>query len=69
VNGNKPTVALFKHFQIDPHFYELHIGIDNAASGHGYKAKRAVELYMDSILQQFGEEYQQVIWQRIWTGF
>ncbi|MBA3524808.1 MAG: hypothetical protein H0T85_09710 [Geodermatophilaceae bacterium] len=28
-------VSLHQHLGLDPHFYELRVGIDNAASGHG----------------------------------
>jgi hypothetical protein len=40
----KNMVLLSQHFGIDPHFYELHVAIDNAASGHGAIARRAVEI-------------------------
>jgi hypothetical protein len=43
----KPTIKLLQHFGLDAHFYELHVGIDNAANGHGAKAREAVEWYLD----------------------
>lgn len=30
-----PTSKLFKFYEVDPHFYDMHISIDNASSGHG----------------------------------
>ena len=42
-----PTVKLLRNFDIDSHFYELHIGIDNAANGHGAKARDAVNRFLD----------------------
>ncbi|XXY21987.1 LodA/GoxA family CTQ-dependent oxidase [Sorangium sp. So ce216] len=56
-------------YGIDPHFYELHIAIDNAVSGHGGQARTAVELYLDSLRVQGGEEAVQEAWRRIWNGY
>ncbi|WP_437663405.1 LodA/GoxA family CTQ-dependent oxidase [Sorangium sp. So ce1182] len=56
-------------YGIDPHFYELHIAIDNAVSGHGGQARSAVELYLDSLRVQGGEEAVQAAWRRIWNGY
>lgn len=64
-----PTVKLLKHFDIDPHFYELHIGIDNAANGHGAKARQAVERFLDDARRRGGEVEVQAVWRRIWTGY
>ena len=48
----------------------MHVGIDNAANGHGAKAMRAVEMYLDRVRQQSGsEEEVQRQWKRIWNGF
>ncbi|XYI03786.1 LodA/GoxA family CTQ-dependent oxidase [Sorangium sp. So ce1128] len=56
-------------YGIDPHFYELHIAIDNAISGHGGQARTAVELYLDSLRVQGGEGAVQEAWRRIWNGY
>ncbi|XXY50161.1 LodA/GoxA family CTQ-dependent oxidase [Sorangium sp. So ce269] len=56
-------------YGIDPHFYELHIAIDNAVSGHGGQARTAVELYLDKVRVQRGEEAVQETWRRIWNGY
>lgn len=64
-----PTVKLLKHFDIDPHFYELHIGIDNAANGHGAKARKAVDRFLDEARHRGGEVEVQAVWRRIWTGY
>jgi L-Lysine epsilon oxidase N-terminal/L-lysine epsilon oxidase C-terminal domain/Iron-containing redox enzyme len=65
----KPTIKLLRHFGIDPHFYELHVGIDNAANGHGAKAREAVEWYLDQALARGGDAEVQRLWRRIWTGY
>jgi hypothetical protein len=69
VLGLWPTVKLLRHFGIDSHFYELHIGIDNAANGHGAKARLAVERFLDEARARGGESEVQAIWRRIWTGY
>src|ERR1041385_2457954 len=40
------TINMFRYptFNLDPHFYVMHVGIDNASDGHGARAKRAVQL-------------------------
>jgi hypothetical protein len=65
----KPTIKLFQHFGLDPHFYELHVGIDNAASGHGAKAREAVQWYLDEAFARGGGAEVQRQWRRIWTGY
>ncbi|MEH2329957.1 LodA/GoxA family CTQ-dependent oxidase [Nostoc sp.] len=69
VVGLVPTRDLFSFFGIDSQFYSLHIGIDNAAAGHGAKAKRAVDIYLDQVLAASGEEAVQESWKRIWNGY
>jgi hypothetical protein len=64
-----PTVKLFEYYKIDSHFYRLHIGIDNAAEGHGARTKAAIHDYLDAIRTSQGEEEMQAIWQRLWNGF
>lgn len=62
-------VRLHQHLGLDPHFYELHIGIDNAASGHGAMALRAVRLYLEGVRVAAGDEAMQAAWERVWTGY
>ena len=64
-----PTVKLLRNFKFDPHFYELHIGIDNAANGHGAKAKAAVERFLDEARKRGGDAEVQAVWRRIWIGY
>jgi hypothetical protein len=67
--GLVPKVDQLKAFGIDPHFFVLHVGIDNTASGHGAIAKRAVQLYLDQLQQAEGQAAVQAAWQRIWNGY
>lgn len=69
VLGTWPTVKLLNKFKIDSHFYKLHIAIDNAANGHGAKARQAIELYLDEVLERDGAEEVQIRWKRIWNGY
>ena len=70
VIGLWPVIDRFDAFHIDAHFYRMHVGIDNAANGHGAKAREAVELYLDKVRQETGSEDEvQRQWKRIWTGY
>lgn len=65
-----PGIIRLDAWGIDAHFYRMHVGIDNAAKGHGAKARQAVELYLDRVRQQTGSEDEvQKQWKRIWNGF
>jgi hypothetical protein len=64
-----PTVMLFREVKLDPHFYELHIGIDNAANGHGAKARQAVYSFLDAAYSRGGSAEVQDCWRRIWRGY
>ncbi|MGH3615733.1 MAG: LodA/GoxA family CTQ-dependent oxidase, partial [Pseudonocardia sp.] len=65
----RPQVRAMEALGIDPLFYSLHIGIDNAATGHGAMARRAVELYLDEVRASSGDQAVQEVWQRIWDGY
>jgi hypothetical protein len=65
----KNMVRLNEHFGLDPHFYEMHVAIDNAATGHGAMARRAVELYLEGVRVDAGEEVMQDQWERVWNGY
>jgi len=64
---SKMTALLFEHFGLDPHYYTLHVGIDNASSGHGHMAFQAVELFMEKIRKEGGDV--QGTFRRIWRGY
>lgn len=69
VLGIRPAAELLEYFDIDPKYYVLHIGIDNAAAGHGFRVRRAIELYLDQQRQMGGDEAVQEQFRRIWNGF
>jgi|GEM_PF-901495 len=63
------TVAQLEALNIDPGYYRLHVGIDNASAGHGALAKRAVSLYLDQVRTLGGDEAVQEAFERVWTGY
>ncbi len=65
----KPTRDLLKYHGIDPHFYVMHIGIDNSVNGHGRRAADAVRLSLQIMRTHGGEKGVQSRWRRIWNGF
>ena len=67
--GLAAVVNQLKAYDINPLYYSLHLGIDNAAAGHGALAKRAVEIYLDRIRANQGPGPMQKAWDRIWTGY
>lgn len=67
--GLAGTVAGLESVGIDPAYYRLHVGIDNASAGHGALAKKAIELYLDNVRAQGGDMAMQAAFERIWTGY
>ena len=65
----KNTRDLMQYYGFNPHFYVMHIGIDNAVNGHGQRAADAVRLYLQNIRASGGEQAVQAAWRRIWNGF
>jgi hypothetical protein len=65
----KGTRDLLTYFGFNPHFYVMHIGIDNAVNGHGQRAADAVRLYLQNIRLAGGEDAVQAAWRRIWNGY
>jgi hypothetical protein len=64
-----PTVRMLRNRNISPHFYQLHVAIDNISAGHGALAKEAIELYLEQIGREGGDAQVQSQWRRIWNGY
>jgi hypothetical protein len=62
-----PTVRHYKQRGIDPHFYSLHVAIDNITAGHGFLAKEAIKLYLQRTEREGGSVPE--AWNRIWNGY
>jgi hypothetical protein len=69
VLGLKPTRDLLAGLGLNPHFYVMHIGIDNAVNGHGRRALDAVLLYLQTIQEAGGTDAVNKAWRRIWNGY
>src|ERR1700681_629433 len=65
----KPTRDLLNYYGLNPHFYVMHIGIDNAVNGHGQRAADAVKLYLQNVYEAGGDAAVQSAWRRIWNGY
>lgn len=64
-----PTVRSFRERGIDPHFYSLHVAIDNITAGHGFMAKEAIKLYLQKVEDEAGKDGVREAWSRIWSGY
>jgi hypothetical protein len=64
-----PTVRMLQGRRINPHFYSLHVAIDNITAGHGALAKEAIKLYLQKIEDEGGDIAVQETWERIWRGY
>lgn len=60
----------WKYWGIDPRIASIHISIDNYASGHTFMAKKAIQLYMDGIMQTTSNiALLDSHWRRVFTGY
>jgi Iron-containing redox enzyme len=64
-----PRVRMLKNRGIDPHFYSLHVAIDNITAGHGFLAKEAIKLFLAEKEAEVGSSGVQLLWERIWRGY
>jgi hypothetical protein len=60
----------WNYWEINPKIANIHISIDNIASGHTFLAKQAIQNYMDEIMQKTAShELVDQQWRRIYTGY
>jgi len=52
----------------DPHYMDLHVSVDNFASGHSALARRAIITFLDRA-KRYGTHNQKLLWSRIWNTF
>ncbi|MDD2768242.1 MAG: iron-containing redox enzyme family protein [Methylococcus sp.] len=67
--GYMRAIDMLLHHGIDPSIVQLHLSIDNLASGHAARARDAIVIYMDEMGRKGGPEISRRIWKRIWTGY
>lgn len=62
-----PAVRHIRGRGFDPHFYALHVSIDNVTTGHAARARDAIREYL-AVEGQRGADVQ-ALWSRIWRGY
>ncbi|KAH6203196.1 hypothetical protein HBI53_141210 [Parastagonospora nodorum] len=63
------TVKELRELRLNPYYFELHISIDNADSGHAAMAMSAVAEYIDLVEQTEGPEAAHGAWKRVQAGY
>lgn len=63
------TVKELRELRLNPYYFELHISIDNADSGHAAMAMAAVVDYLRLVAQDQGEEAAHIAWKRVQAGY
>lgn len=67
--GYMRVIDILRHYGIDPTILQLHLSIDNLASGHAARAREAIVLYLDEVRRREGAGGIEPLWERLWTGF
>jgi hypothetical protein len=67
--GYMRMIDLLRSHGIDPAIVQLHLSIDNLASGHAARAREAVMIYLDEMERKGGKMVSRQLWKRIWTGY
>jgi hypothetical protein len=63
------TVKELRELRLNPYYFELHISIDNADSGHAAMAMAAVADYINVVEQTEGSDAAHVAWRRVQSGY
>lgn len=58
-----------QYWGINPAIVDVHISIDNLATGHSALAIRAIQTYLDDVSATSGNDIMQAHWRRIHTGY
>lgn len=53
---------------MDPTIIQLHLSIDNPASGHAARARNAIQLYLEDLRRREGPVAVATAWRRVWLG-
>jgi len=67
--GYQKVIESMRKAKIDPLIAELHLSIDNLASGHARRARDAIVLYLEHIVRTAGNAEAISAWKRIHRGF
>ncbi|KAF2024495.1 hypothetical protein EK21DRAFT_78590 [Setomelanomma holmii] len=63
------TVKELRELRLNPYYFELHISIDNADSGHAAMAMSAVIDYINVVAETEGNDAAHVAWKRVQAGY
>lgn len=63
------TIKELRELRLNPYYFELHVSIDNADSGHAAMAMTAVVDYINLIEKTEGEKAAKVAWRRVQAGY
>ena len=63
------AIDILRYHGMDPTLIQLHLSIDNPASGHAARARDAIALYLDAIRLREGHAAMDTNWRRIWLGY
>lgn len=63
------TVKELREVQLNPYYFELHVSIDNADSGHAAIAMTAVADYIELIERDEGVKAAHTAWKRVQAGY
>jgi hypothetical protein len=63
------AIDILRHHGMDPTIVELHLSIDNLATGHAARARDAIVLYLEEVRQRQGAPAVDRVWKRIWLGY
>ena len=68
-SGYQRAIESLRQARIDPLIAELHLSIDNLASGHARRARDAIVLYLENVSRMEGPQAEARAWKRIHQGF
>ncbi|XPS92728.1 hypothetical protein M3J09_002110 [Ascochyta lentis] len=63
------TVKELREVRLNPYYFELHISIDNADTGHAAMAMAAVADYIDRVKKDEGSAAAHIAWKRVQAGY
>ena len=63
------AIDILRYHGMDPTLIQLHLSIDNPASGHAARARDAIALYLDAIRRREGHAAMDASWRRIWLAY
>jgi hypothetical protein len=67
--GYMRAIDILRFHGMDPTLIQLHLSIDNPASGHAARAQEAIALHLEVIRRVEGYEAMNASWRRIWLGY